>query len=172
MSSLISKTVNLLEAKSFPGLLSVFGRVAAAILFAMMMVVVVDAIGRKLGHPVFGTYEAVSFLLGLLFCTAIAYCGARKGHLIIDAVTKRMPKARLPIVAVFYLVSTLLSWVLTWQLVVHGFQQKELGATGVEFTFLHTYPFIWALAVGFVVLGWVFLVQTLQFLGKIIEGNS
>ena len=169
MSQFIRNAANFLKKKRISWL-HVFGAIGGVVLVGMMMVTVADAIGRKFGHPVYGSYEVVSFLLALLFFVTIVYTGIKKRHFVIDIVTTRFPsRVRLSLIIVMYLVSALLSWLLGWRLVIYGFGQKASNATGMEFTFLPTYPFIWVAALCSVVLGWVFLVQAISFLGKATE---
>lgn len=156
-----------LETRGFT-LLRVFGATGGVLLLVMMVVVVADAVGRRFfGHPIQGTYEAVSFLLVLLVFVAMGYCGAKKGHFVINLVTSRLqPKVRLIIVTITYFVSAVLCWGLGRQLVVFALHQKAVHATGREFTFVPVYPFILVAAFCALVLGFVFLVQTMYFLGE------
>lgn len=173
MSSSIRTAARFLETKGFT-LLRLFGAMGGVLLLAMMMVVVVDAIGRRFfGQPIQGTYEAVSFLLVLLVFLAMGYCGAKKGHFVINLVTSHLQlKVRLIIVTITYFVSAVLCWGLGRQLVVFALHQKAVHATGREFTFVPVYPFILVAAFCSLVLGCVFLVQTMYFLREATERRS
>ena len=112
MLSFMRTAARVLEAKTFPRL-KVLGAISGVFLLAMMMVTVVDAFGRRFfGHPVHGAYEAVAWLLSLLFFFSICYTATKKAHLEIGIITSRFrPKVRGLIMTILYLVSTLLIWV-------------------------------------------------------------
>ena len=71
-----------------------------------------------------------------------------------------------------YLASALVCWVLAWQLVVLGMKLGATHTTGQEFTFLPVWPFALVGAFCVMMMGWGFLVQSLNFLVKAIEKNA
>ncbi|MFP4642328.1 MAG: TRAP transporter small permease [Dehalococcoidia bacterium] len=140
----------------------------------MMMITVVDAIGRKFfSFPVPGSYETGTFLLSIVFFFSLAYCTVMRGHFVIDIVTSRLsPHARLPIVTMMYLLSALVSWVVAFQLVVLAIDLKADHVTGTQLTFLPVYPFALAGTLCLIITGLWFLVQSAMFLVKTIERNG
>jgi TRAP-type C4-dicarboxylate transport system permease small subunit len=74
----------------FPGRLGAWagrllGTVAAAVLFAMMVLTFVDVAGRKLlTRPIYGAYEMTEFLMGTLIFCALPLVTAREGHVTVD----------------------------------------------------------------------------------------
>jgi len=164
MTAFIRTIAHSLERKTFSRL-SFFGPTAGVVLLAMMIVTVADAIGRPFGHSIFGTYETVEFLLTLLFPLAICYCAIKKAHFSLRIVTLHLqPKVRLHIAATMHFLSTLVCWILSWQLVVYALIQKTQGTTGMAFTFLPIHPFIFVAALLWVIIGWLFLMQGVHFL--------
>ena len=168
MSSFVGTAVRFMERKVFPRLGGWFSTMGGIVLLIIIMIVVVDATGRRFfTHPLYGSYEAVSFLLGLLFFFCIVYCAIKKGHFVIDIVTSRLrPNVRRQVITILYLISTLLSWLLSWRLFIYALEQKAANATGLQFTFLPTYPFIMVTAVCSLILGFLFLMQTFSLWGN------
>jgi len=152
---------------------SVLGAISAAGLFAMIIITVADATGRRFfSSPIYGSYESVTLLLSIVFFSSFTYCSIRRGHFAIDIVTSHFsPKAHLYTVSIMYLLSGLLSWLLSSQLVVLSLKMKDAHLTGTQFTFLPVYPFGLFGALCLILVGWVFLVQFLNFLVKAIESE-
>jgi TRAP-type C4-dicarboxylate transport system permease small subunit len=58
---------------------------AAALLFAMMALVVVDVVGRYItGRPIRGAFEIVGFLLGVMVFAGIAVVSQRNDHITVS----------------------------------------------------------------------------------------
>lgn len=154
--------------------LSVLGAFSAAGLVAMMLLTVGDAIGRRFFlSPIYGSYEAVSFLLSLTFFFSLCYCTARKGHFAIDVATSHLPpRVRLYIVIIMYLLSALVLWLLASQLVVLAMKIKATNLTGAQFTFLPVYTLVLVGAFCAVMTGWGFLVQFINLLVKSTERDG
>ena len=160
------------ERTSF--LFSALGAISAAGLIAMMLITVADATGRRLfSFPIYGSYESVTLLLSVVFFSSLSYCTIKRGHFAIDIATSRIsPRVRLYIVTIMYFVSALVCWLLASQLVVLSLKLKATHLTGAQFGFLPVYPFGLFGAFCSAIVGWVFLVQFINFLVKAIEGNS
>jgi TRAP-type C4-dicarboxylate transport system permease small subunit len=107
----------------FPGRLGgwagrALGVIAAAVLFAMMVLTFVDVTGRKLlTRPVYGAYEITEFLMGLLIFSALPLVTVREGHVTIDVFDHVVPAgfARWQRVAVGAVSSAVLAFV-AWRL--------------------------------------------------------
>lgn len=155
-------------------LFSVLGAVSGVGLVAMVMITVVDSFGRRFfSFPIYGSYESVTLLLSIVVFASLAYCTVRKGHFTIDIVTSRFsPRGRLCTLTIMYLMSALICWLLAWQLVVFAISLRAKNLTGTEFTSLPIYPFGLFGAFCFVIVGWTFLVQFINFLVKAIERNG
>jgi TRAP-type C4-dicarboxylate transport system permease small subunit len=153
---------------------SVLGALSAAGLFAMVMITVVDAFGRRFfSAPIYGSYESVTLLLSIVIFSSLSYCTVRKGHFSIDVVTSRFsPRIRLYIVTVMYLMSALICWLMTWQIVVLSMSMRSKNLTGTELTFLPLYPFGLFGAFCFIVVGWIFLVQFINFLAELSNRDN
>jgi TRAP-type C4-dicarboxylate transport system permease small subunit len=167
VSAFIRTVVRSLEERT-SSLLNVLGAFSVVGLVAMVLVTVADATGRRFFlSPIYGSYEAVSFLLSLTFFFSLCYCTARKGHFSIDVATSRLPpRVRQYIVIIMYLVSALLLWLLASQLVVLAMKVKATNLTGAQFTFLPVYTLVLVGAFCSVMTGWGFLVQFISLLVK------
>jgi hypothetical protein len=80
--------------------------IAAVGLFGMMIVVVIDVIGRyAFKHPLMGAYELVGYLMAIAGPWAIGYSQVQKGHIRVDFILKRFPnKGQAVITSIAYLI--------------------------------------------------------------------
>ncbi|MBA7656053.1 hypothetical protein ES703_63966 [subsurface metagenome] len=154
--------------------LNVLGAFSGVGLAAMMMLTVVDALGRRFfSFPIYGSYEGVNFLLSFVFFFSLCYCTARKGHFAIDIATSRFsPRVRLPIVTIMRLVSAVISWLIAWQLVVVAMSLKAHNLTGTSLTFFPVYILALMGAFCLLMMGWGFFVQFINLLLKATERNG
>ena len=155
-------------------LFSVLGALSGVGLIAMMMITVLDAIGRRFfSFTIYGAYEGGSFLLSGVFFFSLCYCTAKRGHFSIDVVTSRFsPKIRLFLLTIMNLVSSLMCWILASQLVVLAMKLKAANLTGAQLTFVPIYILVLVGAFCLIVTGWGFFIQFMGFLVKAIEGNG
>ncbi len=64
----------------------------AVVAMALMFLITLDVIMRKLGHPVPGAYEIVAILhVGIVFL-GVAYVQRLKGHIFIEIATEKLPE--------------------------------------------------------------------------------
>ena len=62
--------------------------IAGLALFTMMAMMTIHVIGRKLGQPVPGAFEASEQLMVIVFAFPLAEVGLRKGHIIFELVIR------------------------------------------------------------------------------------
>lgn len=160
----LSKLAWHIEKRTFPYLKAI-GGLSSIILILMMMVTVADAVGRRLfGMPLPGAYEVVSFLLCILFFGSMCSCSLEKNHLSISVLTSIMPKkVRMVIVSVGRFVSFLVCWLMAWRLAASSLNEKRIGTHGMQLTSVPLYPFILIMALGMLIIGFVFLLESFQF---------
>lgn len=133
-------------------------------LVAMVLVTVVDAVGRKFSLPLPGSYETGTFLLSILFFCSLAYCSLVKGHFVIDIVTNRLSaKTRMPIATALFVLSAIASWMVAFQLVRLAIDLYKDKVTGTELTNIPVYPFAIVGAFCLVVTGAGFLIQGISY---------
>ena len=155
-------------------LFSVLGALSGVGLIGMMMITVLDAIGRRFfSFNIYGAYEGGSFLLCGVFFFSLCFCTAKRGHFSIDVVTSRFsPRIRLFLLTIMNLVSSLMCWILASQLVVLAMKLKTANLTGAQLTFVPIYILVLVGAFCLIVTGWGFFMQFMGFLVKAIEGNG
>jgi TRAP-type C4-dicarboxylate transport system permease small subunit len=152
---------------------SIFGVIGAVAIVAMMLIIVVDALGRRfLSLPVYGSYELTIFLLIIVFFSSFTYCTILKGHFLIDIVTSHFPKrARSYIVAIMYIISAAVCFLLTSQLAVYAIKVEASNLTGAQFNSIPMYIFVLFGVICTAIAGWGFLLQFVAYIIKAVEGE-
>jgi TRAP-type C4-dicarboxylate transport system permease small subunit len=143
--------------------------IAAAALFAMMMITIADIIGRYVfNNPIKGTWELVGFLLVGASALALGYCQIRKGHIRVDFLLKRFPEKMQAVLTILAHFLGLVAFsALCWQVILY--MQYYLSVkTGNATDTLHIpfYPFVLVLAIG---AGMLALVLLFDLVHSIIE---
>ena len=138
------------------------------------MITVLDAIGRRFfAFTIYGAYEGGSFLLSSVFFFSLCYCTAKRGHFSIDVVTSRFPqKIRHVINTIMDLISWLICWILSYQLVILAMKLKASNLTGAQLTFVPIYILVLVGAFCLLMTGWGFFLQTVGSLAKALDRNS
>ena len=127
------------------GLLKLIGGTA---LTAMMLLTVVDVVGRFFKHPVFGSVELVGFLAVIVAAAALPHTYKMNAHVGVEIFVRLLPpKARLWM-DVFTRTLTLgLFAVVAWQMFVYAAELKETGEVSMNLEFpIHYIVYLLALA--------------------------
>ncbi|MCX7857531.1 MAG: TRAP transporter small permease [Deltaproteobacteria bacterium] len=166
---MIQKVLHFLE-RYFLRYMFVVKNIGLIILVAMMFLTIVDVFGRKFfAAPVTGSYEVTEFMLALFVFFSIAYTQHKKGHIAIEALfIKLSSKAQALLDCAVYLISMVLSLLMTWQLLVHA-KRIYLGHTVTGVLHLPIYPFFIAAAVGTF---FYFLVLAIDFLRSLEQARK
>ncbi len=107
---------------------NVFKTIGAVAVTAMMILTVVDVIGRFFKHPIFGAIELVGFLAAIVVAAALPYTHKLDGHVGVEIVVRLLPrKVQLIIEIITQTLSLFLFSLITWQMFVYG---QELNRTG------------------------------------------
>ncbi len=128
--------------------------VSAITLAVMMMITVVDVVGRSFFlHPLKGAFELVGILLVIAASWGMGYCQFLKGHIRIDVLFNGFSarvQAILNVVA--YIFGIFAVGMITWQtlLRMHDYIYRELGGV-TESLGMPFWPFMLMMAMGF---GW------------------
>jgi TRAP-type C4-dicarboxylate transport system permease small subunit len=92
----------------------------------------------------------------------MCFCSLEKNHLSISVLTTLLPtKVRNVIVALGRFFSFGICWLMGWRLFVSALNEKMIGTHGMQLTSVPLYPFIMAIALGMVIIGFV------SFVGRI-----
>ncbi len=152
--------------------------IGMAIVFLMMLLVVVDVVGRKFVgiipgfQPVPGSYELTEFMLVGLVYAALGYAQINGDHISIDVLTMRFPKRTQNILdTVVYLVSAAIAVIVSWRGFAHAqrlFQQNDYSGV------LHIpiYPFLYLIGAGMLIFALALLFSSLQSLVKAVKHES
>ena len=92
-----------------------FKWIGALALTAMMLLTVVDVIGRFFKHPIFGSVELVGFLAVIVVAAALPYTYKMDGHVGVEILVRLLSKkTQLWIDVITRLISLVLFALITW----------------------------------------------------------
>lgn len=143
--------------------------IGGAGLVGMMLLIIADVIGIKIfSNPVPGGIEYVSFLSVVAIAFAVPFTQVMKGHVAVDFIVESFPRRARLLIECF---TMLLSVVLFALLMIYGFRYAGLLRTSGEVSMTQKipfHPFVYGMAVCFVV---VFLVLLLQFVRTLLKAR-
>jgi len=132
----------------FSGFLKIIGAVA---LTGMMLLTVVDVIGRFFKHPIFGSVELVGFLATIIVAAALPYTYKVEGHVGVEILVRLLSKKTQLIIDLFTRTLTLFLFCLvTWQMFLYAKDIHETGEVSMNLEF-PIYYIIYLLAFGLLV---------------------
>jgi TRAP-type C4-dicarboxylate transport system permease small subunit len=128
-------------------LMQALGALMAIVLVAMMMLTVVDVVGRyAFNRPVPGSSEIVEYLLAILVFGTLPIAGARREHIVIDILTPLFKgRARQIQEALVDLAGAGALAFLGWRLVAQALQFRGFGDVS-QFLKLPYEPLAWFMA--------------------------
>jgi len=141
----------------FSGYLKFIGAVAIT---AMMLLVVVDVVGRFFKYPIFGSVELVSFLATIIVAAALPYTYKVEGHVGVEILVRLLSKKAQLIIDLFTRTLTLfLFCIVSWQMFLYAQDIHETGEVSMNLEF-PIYYIIYLLAVGLLVFS-VTIIETI-----------
>ncbi|MDX2446286.1 MAG: TRAP transporter small permease [Desulfobacterales bacterium] len=141
-------TVQLLD-KTVCGISRVFNTIGLLMLMLMMFLVTVDVFLRYIfNSPIEGVYEAVEFMMAVVFCYSIAHTQRCKGHVSVNLVTLRLSARNKAITdSMVSLISFSVFALMTWQSFLKAGDIMHIAETstgGIAFFGpLPVYPFMY-----------------------------
>ncbi len=112
--------------------------------------------------PYRGAYEVVGFLGAIVIAFALGYTQKRKDHIVVDILTERFPKRVNRILdGINYLITTVFFAIVSWQLFVWGIKISKSGEVSETIKIIF-HPFIYCVAVGFVVFSFTLMIDFLK----------
>ncbi|WP_299980277.1 TRAP transporter small permease [Desulfobacula sp.] len=148
----LSKTLD-----KFSDLLKIIG---VSALTAMMLLTVVDVIGRFFKHPIFGSVELVGFLATLVVAAALPYTYKVEGHVGVEILVRLLSKKTQLIIDLFTrTLSLFLFCLVTWQMFLYANDIRETGEVSMNLEF-PIYYIIYLLAFGLLVFS-VTIIETI-----------
>ncbi len=137
-------------------------RVARLSTVLLMALVVTNIILRFAWRPLLGTYEFVSFLSAVVISFALAHCAVQGGHIAVTLVVDRLPLRGQAIVDIIINAVGITFFGLTvWQILLYATDMVISGEVSPT-TKTPFYPFVYGVALGFLSLCLVLLVDLLK----------
>ena len=116
--------------------------------------------------PYRGAYEIVGFLGAIVIAFALGYTQKRKDHIVVDILTERFPKRINRILdGMNYFVTTIFFAIVSWQLFVWGMKISKSGEVSETIKIIF-HPFVYSVAVGFVVFSFTLMIDFLKNLQR------
>jgi len=109
----------------FSRLLKVIGAISIT---GMMLLTVVDVIGRFFKYPILGSVEMVGFMATIIVAAALPYTYKVDGHVGVEIIVRLLPKKVQLIIDLFIqFLGLILFSIITWQMFLYA---KEIHQTG------------------------------------------
>ena len=114
--------------------------------------------------PYRGAYEVVGFLGAIVIAFALGYTQKRKDHIVVDILTERFPKRINRILdAVNYFITMVFFAIVSWQIFVWGIKIAKSGEVSETIKIIF-HPFVYCVAIGFLVFSLTLLIDFLKSL--------
>jgi len=132
----------------FSDVLKLIGAVA---LTAMMLLTVVDVIGRFFKSPVFGSVELVGFLATIVVAAALPYTYKMDGHVGVEILVRLLPDKTQTWIDIFTRTLTfILFCLITWQMFLYAEDIYKTGEVSMNLEF-PIYYIVYLLAFGLLI---------------------
>jgi TRAP-type C4-dicarboxylate transport system permease small subunit len=107
--------------------------VGLACLVGMMLLTCVDVIGRKFGHPVFGSVELVGFMATLAVAFALPYTHQVRAHIGVEVLVQLLSARTQTIIELCTnIVSLVLFVIVTWQMSLYANDIRASGTVSMS----------------------------------------
>ncbi len=148
----------------FSDLLKLIGAVA---LTAMMMLTVVDVIGRFFKSPIFGSVELVGFLATIVVAAALPYTYKMDGHVGVEILVRLLSEKIQVGIDIFTRTLTLILFILiTWQMFLYAEDIYQTGEVSMNLEF-PIYYIVYLLSFGLLVFTITILEAIVQDITKL-----
>ncbi|MFC1846017.1 TRAP transporter small permease [Chloroflexota bacterium] len=142
--------------------------IAMVLLVLLVLLTVADVILRRFFDvPIAGTFEVTTLILGTVVFFSLAYCAVHGSHIAVDIVVLRFSKRTRAIVGtIIDLLSVGIMGLISWRLFLHAIRAQEMGETTAIWE-ISLYPFVYAAALGSLLLTGVLLIQLLHTIAEV-----
>jgi len=145
-------------------------RIAQAGIFAMLLLVVGNILGRKVWKPIYGTFDFVGFISAILVTFAIPYCAMQRGHTQVELVVERFSERVQGIIgSIIGILSLGIFSLVTWQCIVLANDMRRAGELSMT-ALIPFYPYIYGIAFGCALLCLVILFDLIKSVVKAVRG--
>lgn len=164
----LRKVTDFMERGLSP-LVSVVGNLGAGLIAVMMLLTVVDVVGRRFfHHPLTGAYELSEYLMVIVVFFSMVGCQLLKGHITIDLVVDKFrQRTRNIIDSIMYVFFLMMFGVLTWRFVLDAIRETGGSTSGV--LNIPDFPFLYLAALGSALLSLVVLMHLFLFLAGAVQ---
>lgn len=146
--------------------------IAGVAVLALMSLASINVGLRIIQMPYRGTYELVAFLGAIVTAFALGDTQRRKSHIVVDILSDRYPLWLKKIVEMIgHLISALFFLVIGWVIFSWGRQIAASGEVSETLKIIY-YPFVYLVALGFVILSITLFMDFINTLGKKESGES
>ena len=122
--------------------------IGASAITIMMLLTVVDVIGRFFKHPIFGSVELVGFLAVITVAAALPYTYKMDGHVGVEILVRLFSKKTQLWIDIFTRsLSLILFSVISWQMFLYAKDIHETGEVSMNLEF-PIYYIVYILAIG------------------------
>ena len=133
---------------TFSDFLKIIGAIA---LTSMMLLTVVDVIGRFFKHPIFGSVELVGFLATIIVAAALPYTHKVDGHVGVEIIVRLLSKKAQICFDIFTRsLSLVLFSLITWQMFLYAKDIRKTGEVSMNLEF-PIYYIVYLLAFGLLI---------------------
>ena len=123
--------------------------VAMAVLCLMMLLTVMDVLGRYLfNKPVQGTFELTEIMLATIVFCSLAFCQFSKGHISVDIVVKNFSQKKQKAIQILnYIVTIIVLGLIAWMSFQNGMMVRESREVTMILE-IPIYPFVFLVSMG------------------------
>ena len=113
-----------------------FKIISATSLASMMFLTFFDVVGRKFGHPIFGSIEMVSFLAIITITAALPYTHKIDGHIGVEILVRLLPeRTQTKVFITTQLISLIFFSLVTWQMFLYAMDTRSSGELSMNLGF-------------------------------------
>ena len=129
---------------------TIFDYASRIVCFVLMLLIFVNVVMRAVNMPIRGTIEFVEFFNAMTIGLALAYCGARGGHIFVTFLYEKFKgKLQLIVDIVIDLISLAFLSLSSYRLFIYGATMQSQGQVSMT-TMTPYYPFVYVVSIGFI----------------------
>ncbi|MFH1487611.1 MAG: TRAP transporter small permease [Pseudomonadota bacterium] len=142
----------------------------AGVLAIMMFLTMTDVVLRYIFRsPITGAYEVMEYMMAILIPFGIVYCAHERGHVSVDIIFDLLSKpVKILLNCITSLIVLGLFLLVAWQNILLIMETYDSRLTS-SVLYIPTYPFVCAVALGFVALCLVLLIDFFNFLMEAVR---
>lgn len=149
---------------------SISSKLAATLLFLMMMLTFADVTGRFLWRPVLGTYELTYLGLALIVFLSLGYTQQKQGHISVGVLIDKLPPRGQAIVdVVTYLVMLWILGLMSRQTFTYA---KQISNNVTGDLGLPVYVFVIVCAIGILLYALTVILDLMKAIRKVVHPHE